>query len=59
MAHTLVSDGNYSYDTLKRLGINELYVDKICKKNNCKVEDVFLLTLDDEKKTNIILKEKK
>jgi len=41
------------------LGINELYVDKICKKNNCKVEDVFLLTLDDEKKTNIILKEKK
>ena len=59
MAHTLVSDGSYSYDTLKRLGINELYVDKICKKNNCKVEDVFLLTLDDEKKTNIILKEKK
>ncbi len=59
MAHTLVSDGNYSYDTLKRLGLNEAYVDKLCRKHNCKVRDVFLLTLDDEKNTNVILKEKK
>lgn len=59
MAHSLIADGSYNRDTLKRLGINEKDVDNICTSYNCKAKDVFLLTLDDEKNTNIILKEKK
>ncbi len=59
MAHSLIIDGSYCYDTMKRLGLNEKYVEKLCRNYNCKSKDVFLLTLDDEKKTNIILKEEK
>ena len=59
MAHTLIIDGSYNHDTLKRLDLNESKVDKICRKHNCRAEDVFLLTIDDQKNTNIIIKEKK
>lgn len=57
MAHTLIIDGKYSEESMKKLSMSKAAVDKICKRHSCKPYDVFLLTIDDSKKTNIILKD--
>ena len=59
IAHTLIVDGRYSKESLKELSISEKEIEKICKKHNCIPKDVFLLTIDDDKKINLIKKEKK
>ena len=58
LAHTLIIDGIYNMETIEKIGINKERVDKICKEQNCRAEEVFLLTQDDSGKVNIIMKEK-
>jgi uncharacterized membrane protein YcaP (DUF421 family) len=58
MAHSLIIDGKYSEDSMSKLKLSREAVKKICRKHNCQPDEVFLLTIDDQKKTNLILKDK-
>ena len=58
MAHSLIIDGEYNEESIKQLPISKKDVNNICASHKCDIKDVFLLTLDDEGKTHIIMKEK-
>ena len=55
-AHTLIVDGEINRENAKGLGISEEKLMSLCGDTN--VKDIFLMTLDDGGKTNIILKER-
>ena len=50
-AHTLIIDGKIFEDTVERAGAKKLVEDILKKK---KLEDIMLLTVDDDGKTNLI-----
>ncbi len=58
MAHSLIIDGKYNEESIKRLSMSKTDVNELCANHKCAPKDVFLLTLDDEGKTHIIMKEK-
>ncbi|MBR2965197.1 MAG: DUF421 domain-containing protein [Clostridia bacterium] len=58
LAHTLIIDGEVNEYALSALGYDMEWLSKILKQDNCKVEDVFLMTVDDNGNTNIIKEEK-
>lgn len=58
MAHSLIIDGEYNEESIKQLPISKKDVNNICASHKCAIKDVFLLTIDDEGKTHIIMKEK-
>ena len=55
----IISDGRLISSNLKRRGLNEIWLKKQLKQyGSPEVRDVFLLTVDEEKKTYFIAKEK-
>lgn len=59
MAHTLIADGNIDYSTLKQIGLNEKWINKQLKNAGYGKRDIFLLSVTDSGKINIITKDKK
>ena len=59
LAHTVILDGSIDYTTLKKIGLNEKWVNKHLRKEGYKKEDVFLLSVTDSGKINIIAKDEK
>ncbi len=59
MAHYVVIDGSVDKELLRTLGLNESWLLGALKKRKTKLEDVFLLSVDDKKDINIIIKEEK
>ncbi len=59
LAHTLIVDGNIDYSTLKQVGLNEKWINKCLKHEGYKIRDIFLLSVTDSGKINIITKDKK
>ena len=59
MAHTIIVDGSIDYSTLKQVGLNEKWINKQLKNEGYRKKDVFLLSVTDSGKINIIAKDKK
>ena len=59
IAHSVIIDGAINYDCIKRMGRTETEIMKICKNSKCKLEDVFLMTIDDDNGVKITRKEKR
>lgn len=59
MAHTVIVDGNIDYSTLKQIGLNEKWINKQLKSEGYHRHDVFLFSVTDSGKINIITKDKK
>ena len=59
LAHTLVVDGEINESGLSALKKDKKWLDEVIKKKKTKLENVFLLTLDDSDTINIIKKEEK
>ena len=59
MAHTVIVDGNIDYSTLKQIGLNEKWINKQLKSEGYHRRDVFLFSVTDSGKINIITKDKK
>jgi uncharacterized membrane protein YcaP (DUF421 family) len=57
MAHTIIIDGNVIESNLKALGYNEEWLKKHLKESKAKQDEVFLMTVDDGGKINLIRKE--
>ena len=57
LAHAVVIDGNVLSENLRSLGLNEEWLTKQLKSNKVKKDEVFLMTVTDEKQINIIRKE--
>lgn len=58
-AHVLIIDGEVKPKTIKSLGYNEAWLNKRLSEKRLSVEDIFLMTVDDNGAINIIKKEKK
>lgn len=58
-AHPILIDGCVNAAELKGLGLDKEYVTAEVKKRKLCIQDVFLMTLDDDGKINIIIKEEK
>jgi len=58
MAHLFIVDGKVNEVSLKCAGKNRKWLSSACAKRGLKIENVFLFTLDDSGRTNIIKKEK-
>jgi uncharacterized membrane protein YcaP (DUF421 family) len=58
MAHTVIVDGNIDYSTLKQIGLNEKWINKQLKNEGYHKNEVFLLSVTDSGKINIITKDK-
>ena len=59
VAHTLITDGEFDTDNLRELGLSEGDVMKFLKRSGRDISDVFLLTVDDEGRTNVVVRERK
>lgn len=59
VAHTLITDGEFETDNLKELGLTESEIMKFLKKSKVDFSDVFLLTVDDDGRTNIVKRDVK
>ena len=59
MAHTLIVDGRVDYSTVKQIGIDENRINSYLTSEGYQLCDVFLFSVTDSGKTNIILKDKK
>ena len=57
IAHNIIVDGEVSYVTVKSLGYNEEWLKKRLDEWGVRSDEVFLMTVDDEQKVNIIKKE--
>ncbi len=57
MAHTLIIDGNIIESNLKAHGYNEVWLKKRLHERKAKQEDVFLMTVNDDGKINLITKD--
>ena len=58
IAHAVIIDGTVKKEVLRSTGLDERWLDKVIKNEKCKKSDIFLMTVDDLGKTNIIIKEK-
>ena len=56
MAHTLIVDGEVNESALKSLGYNHEWLKKRLDEAHCKKEELFLMTIGDDGKINIIRK---
>ena len=54
IVHTLVADGQISRFNLQLTGKSEKWLFKLLKKRKCRLEDVFLLSVDDAENINLI-----
>ena len=59
IAHALILDGCCDEENMLRLNIDKKSLTKMCKDKGHKIEDVFLLTVDDSGDVNLIPKEKR
>ena len=59
LAHTIIIDGEVNESALKSLGYNSEWLKKRLKEMHCKKEELFLMTVGDDEKINIIIKEDK
>lgn len=57
MPYTLISGGKLLKHNLTLSGYNESWIQKILKKNHCRISDIFLLTVDGNGKTYLSIKE--
>ncbi len=57
--HSLVIDGSIISDELRLLGYDDKFIERRLRDERVRVEDVFLLAVNDDGKYNIILKEEK
>jgi uncharacterized membrane protein YcaP (DUF421 family) len=55
--HTIIVDAEINSSVLDRLGYDEIWLKNQLKMHEVKKDDVFLMTVNDEGKTNIIKKE--
>ena len=58
-SHTLIIDSVMLKDNLKRLGLCEEWVKKRLKERGVRMNEVFLMTMNDDGKINLIKREKK
>lgn len=58
LAYPIVTDGVVHEGVLKRLGRDEAWLEKECKRRGTEIADVFLLTLNDADEVYMIRKEK-
>ena len=58
MAHAIVIDGSVENECLISLGYDTRWLDKRLKEGGATLENVFLMTVNDQGEINIILKEK-
>ena len=59
MAHAVIIDGDVIKGNLKAVGYDDNWLNARLKKNKIKQDDVFLMTIDDGGKVNLILKDEK
>ena len=57
IAHNLIIDGEVCYDTVHSLGYDGRWIEKQLSASRLKKEKIFLMTIDDSGKINIIEKE--
>ncbi len=55
--YTLICDGYLNTFNMKESGWNEARIQKLLKKHNAEINDIFLMTVDNNNKINIIYKE--
>ena len=58
IAHPLILDGNVCRDNLRRMNKSEEWLGDECKKKKCRIDEVFLCTLDDAGSLTIIKRKK-
>ncbi len=58
LAHTIIIDGEVNEGALKALGYNREWLKKRLDELHCKKQDLFLMTVGDDGKINIIKEEK-
>lgn len=58
ICHAVIVDGKINDSNLKLCEKNRRWLDKYLSNQKCKIEDVFLLTVNDKNDINIIMKEK-
>ena len=58
LSHIIISGGVINDHGLKITGKNRQWLYRELKKNNCRTSEIFLMTLNDADKINIIMKEK-
>ncbi|MEE0061449.1 MAG: DUF421 domain-containing protein [Acutalibacteraceae bacterium] len=54
----IISDGEIAEGSMSIFGITQSWVNKILKKNNVTIKDVFIMTVNSERSYNIIKKER-
>lgn len=59
MAHAVIIDGKVIESNLRALGLNDKWLNKRLSESKIKQCDIFLMTVDDEGVTNLILKDEK
>lgn len=59
IAHELIIDGNFNYSAIDSCGKTERWINSQLRKRNLELKNVLLMTVDDENKINIIIKEEK
>ena len=57
MAHAIIIDGSLIESNIKALGYGVKYVERILQKKHISLEEIFLMTVTDEGKISIVLKE--
>lgn len=57
--HPLVIDGMIDHNACQSANCDRAFIEKEAKKKKCRIEDIFLLTVDDTQKTTMIKKERK
>ena len=57
LSHFLVLDGEVNKNAMRELGFDEGWLDRLLKEEGLSLREVFLLSVDDEGKRNIIKKE--
>lgn len=59
LAHSVIIDGTLIEKNIRRLGLCSDWVKKRLSESGCSLGEVYLMTVTDEKKVNIIIKEEK
>ena len=59
MAHTVIIDGDVMKSNLQAMGLNENWLNTNLTNSNIQRGDVFLMTIDDDGRVNLILKDGK
>ena len=59
LAHSVIIDGTLIEKNIRRLGLDSAWVEKSLSESGCTASEVYLMTVTDEKKVNIIIKEEK